>query len=335
MSRVAFFLGIFFALGGVGVVSFSVLHVHAQDATAMADPLTLDVQPANPAPYGTLTITPSSTVYDIQSSTISVTLNGKSFYKGTGGTAVSIPVTGPGTTMTIGVKIVSVNGQVTSKTITIKPASVALVVEPVSTTHPFYQGAGLVTSNAPIRVVAIPDLRLTPTKPISADSLVYTWKFGDQVLEQDSGIGKSVLSAVAPPRYRDADLSVTVATQDGSIVAEGNTTVSAVEPITLIYGNDPLLGPLYDNVLPSAVTMSDAESTYRGVAYYYSEAPAITWTVNGEQSGSAQDLTVRASGNGAGSAVVAFQADQNDTSITANSTVAVTFGSAKSGFFGL
>jgi hypothetical protein len=320
-----------------GALSVSTIAAHAQDAGTMAsaDPLTLDVQPENPQPYGTITITPSSTVFDIQTMAISITVNGSAFYRGTGGSSVSVPVGGPGTVTKIVIRATPPTGQSTTKTIVIHPASVALVVEAQSSTHPFYQGAGLVSSNAAVRVVAIPDVRTSPTKSVPAASLVYTWKFGDQILEQDSGIGKSVLNATAPPRYRDAPITVTVATQDGSIVAAGSTSVSPVDPVTEIYVNDPLMGPLFDTALTNTTSLTGTEATYRGVGYYYSETPTITWDVNGEPSGSASDITVRSTGSGTGSAILAFQADQSDASLTSNSTVSVLFGQPTSGFLGL
>jgi hypothetical protein len=301
-----------------------------------ADPLTLDVSPQYPAPYQSATITPSSSVFDMAASTIVVTVNGKSLYKGTGGSGISVPLGGPGSVTDVVVTISGDGQPAASKELVFHPESVALVVEPVSGTHPFYEGSGLVTSEGRVRIVAIPDVRTSPSHALDPASLIYTWYLGDQELESDSGTGKSVLDANAPQQYRDATVSVTVSSPDGNEIAQSQTTISPVSPLVRLYENDPLLGPLYDNALGNSVTMPDAEDTYRGVPYYFSETPVVSWGVNGVPSGTANDITVRSSGNGQGSAVLTFSATESDTSQSANSTVSVNFGQQQSsGIFGL
>ena len=120
------------------------------------------------------------------------------------------------------------------------------------------------------------------------------------------------------------------------LVAQANTTISPVDPVTRIYEEDPLLGPLFDNALTSSFTMSDAEDTFLGVPYYFSDTPTLDWTVNGNDSGSDPDITVRSSGSGSGTAELSFNATDPSTTQTANSTVSVDFGQQNgSGFLGL
>jgi ribosomal protein L31 len=325
-----------FILVIIALFCYSILLVHAQTlGSCSVQAITLDVSPLYPAPYQNITLTPSSTTFDIAGATVSITVNGTSFYKGSGGNPVTIPMGGPGSATKIKVTATSA-GQTYSQSITLRPAEVALIVEPVSTTHPFYLGTGLVGSEGSIRLVAIPDLRTSAGKSLDPATLEYTWKLGDQVLENDSGVGKSVLVATAPQRYRDADVSVLVQNSDGSLLAQAATSISPVDPVALVYLNDPLLGPLFDNALTGTFSMSDAEDTYRGVPYYFSETPTLNWTVNGVDSSTDKDLTVRSTGSGTGSAILSFSASQNDTSQSTNATLNVNFGQAKSlGFFGL
>jgi hypothetical protein len=312
---------------------FIACQAHAQSLTA--DAFTVDVSPSYPAPYQNVVITPSSTLFDIAGATVTISVNGKAFYKGSGGTSVSVPIGGPGTSTKIVVSA-KYGGQVSTKTFVVQPASVALVVEPVSTTHPFYAGMGLVAPEGRVRLIAIPDLRTSATKALDPTTLEYTWKLGEQILESDSGIGKSVLSAAAPERYRDAEVSVIVSSPDGSLNAQAQTTISPVDPLTRIYRDDPLLGPLFDTAVQPSITLAGTEDTYRGVAYYFSSVPSFTWAVNGVTSGTDKNITVRSSGSGVGSAVLNFTADQSSTSQTANTTVSVNFGQQKSfGFLGL
>jgi hypothetical protein len=313
-----------------------ITNAQVNDAASGADPITLDVSPQYPAPYQTVTISPSSSVFDITDTTVTVTLNGKAFYKGTGGSTITVPMGGPGSTADVVVTFSGDGQSPASQELVFHPESVALVVEPVSGTHPFYEGSGLVTSEGRVRIVAIPDIRTSPTHAIDPSALTYTWSLGDQELDTDSGTGKDVLDATAPQQYRDADVSVVVTSPDGSEVAQADTTISPTDPIVRIYENDPLLGPLYDNALSGTVTLNGPEETYRGVPYYFSVTPPVIWNMNGVQSGTTDNITVRSTGNGQGSAVLDFSANDSDTSQSADSTISVNFGQQQSGgIFGL
>jgi ribosomal protein L31 len=329
ISGVAVLLVLMFS----GIALFGT-HTFAQ-SIGSTDPLDVDVSPQYPTPYQNIVVTPSSTLFDISAATVSVTVNGTPFYSGSGQQSVSVPVGGPGTSTKIVVTAVSA-GQSYTQSITIRPASVALVTEGVSSTHPFYEGGDLVGSNGRVRLIAIPDLRTSSGAQIDPSTLEYTWKLGDQVLQEDSGIGKNVLDATAPEKYRDADITVTVANSDNPLIAQSETSVSPVDPVTLVYRDDPLLGPDFDVALQNSTTMSDTEETYLGVPYYFSDPPTVTWTVNGTQSSSDDDITVRSSGNGQGTAVLNYTASDPSATQTANSTLSVVFGNQQSsGLFGL
>jgi len=210
--------------------------------------------------------------------------------------------------------------------VTIRPADVALITEPISTTHPFYEGGSLVASEGRVRLVAVPDLRTSGGGAISPANLVYTWRNGEQILQGASGIGKSVLTANAPVRYRDARITVTVSTQDQSIVAEASTVISPVDPVMRAYRNDPLLGPRFETALPANLTLAGAEETFRAVPYYFSEAPPITWQVNGTPSDTDKDITVRATGAGEGTAVLTASSNLANSLQSAETALRVKFG---------
>jgi hypothetical protein len=339
ISAQSFLVLVLSSLFVVGLISAAIFasSAYAQTASGTAaapNPLTIDVSPQYPTPYQTVTVTPSSSTFDIDSASISVKVNGVAFYKGTGGAGINVPLGGAGSTTKIVVTATDA-GQVSTQEITLSPASVALIVEPDSTTHPFYAGGSLVPSEGAVRLIAIPDLVSASGKELDPSTLEYTWKSGDDVLDSDSGIGQSVLNATAPQRYRDTDVSVTVSDPNGPLIAQAQTTISPVDPITRIYESDPLLGPLFDTALSDSFTMNDTEDTFHGVPYYFSNPPSLTWLVNGDTSGTDEDLTVRSTGNGTGSAVINFAASDDSIQASANSSVSVQFGQASTGFLGL
>jgi hypothetical protein len=305
---------------------------HAQIGTT--DPLTLTINPDYPRPYQIITVTPDSTLIDLSASTVSFSVNGKVVQTGSGGESASIAVGGPGTVTNITVTATN-NGQKYTKSISIHPADVSLIVEPTSTNHPFYEGASLIGSEGRVRIIAVPDLRNAKGIQISSDNLVYTWKNADQILQSSSGIGKSVLTATAPVRYRDTTITVTVSSQDSSVVGQASIAITPRDPLIRVYENDPLLGPLFDTALSNSVTIAGSEDTYRAVPYYFTSIPSLTWTVNGTASQTGQDITVRPAGNGQGSAVLGVSGSSGTLGQTANSTLSITFGKTSSGLFGL
>ncbi|CAN5709989.1 hypothetical protein BH11PAT2_BH11PAT2_08630 [soil metagenome] len=327
-------LGVYVLLGICALGAAGSFVAHAQSTQfGNVDPLSLTISPDYPQPYQIVTVTPGSDLLDLSASTVTFTVNGVVVQKGSGSESASIAVGGPGSVTNIVLTVVN-NGQTYTEKTSIRPADVALILEPISTTHPFYEGASLIGSEGRLRLIAVPDLRTSVGKPIPASQLVYTWKNDDQILQSSSGIGKSVLSAVASVRYRSSVISVIVSSQDSSIVGSASVNISPTDPIVNIYENDPLLGPRYENALPRDVTLNGSEDTYRVVPYYFSSLPSLTWSVNGTASQTGKDITVRPSGNGQGTALLAVDAESSSPIQSGNASLSITFGAAVKNIFG-
>jgi hypothetical protein len=323
------FYTLFFLLG-----VFLPLSVFAQGYNPQ-DSLSVSIVPEHPKPYETVSVTPRSSLLDLISSTVTISANGKKVEEGSGLVTGYVRAGAPGEKTTITVSVVS-GGTTYTKTIVIRPASVALVVEPASTTHPFYLGGSLVASEGLVRLIAIPDFQSAPGVSIKNDQLTYTWRLGQQVLQSVSGIGKSSVTATAPVRYRDATLSVTVTNSENTMVAYASTIIAPTDPIIKVYANDPLLGPLFDRALPNSLTMETTEQTFRMVPYFFATTPSLSWSVNGSPGGVEKDVTVRATGNGKGSAVMEASAKLAETFQSAKTSLSVSFGEQSGlGIFGL
>jgi hypothetical protein len=300
------------------------------------DPLTLSVSPLYPRPYQTVSIAPRSTLLDLSASNVKVSVDGKIIYEGSGTQATSVRAGALGERTTVVVTVTDPFGKTYSKTQVLRPAEVSLVLEPASTAHPFYQGGSLVSSEGKVRLVALADFRSGPGTRLSPSSLVYTWRLGNRVLTDSSGIGRSTLTATAPVRHRNADVSVTVTSPDNTLVGEARTLISAVDPLARIYRNDPLLGPNFDVALSGNFSMPDTEATFRAVGYFFAVPPTFAWTVNKATNGTDKDITVRATGSGQGTARLGVTVIESGTRTSAENNVAVTFGSSTGfGFFGL
>ena len=249
---------------------------------------------------------------------------------------MNVSVGGPGSLTTIRVTAV-VEGTTYSRELRVRPSEVSLIVEPLTSSHPFYLGGTGVASEGTLRLIAVPDLRNSAGTRIDPDTLVYTWRLGDRILTEHSGIGKSYLSATAPVRYRDTQVSVIVTTPDSSSVGRAEVLVSPIDPIVRVYRNDPLLGPLFGTALTGTAALAGDEQTFRAVPYHFAGTPAVTWLVNGAESGGDDDITLRATGSGGGVASLVARVRQAATFAFAESRLQVTFGNERGGLgiFGL
>ncbi len=322
-----------FALLLGAALLFCAVPAHAQFTGV--DPLTVTLSPQDPGPYQTVTVTPQSTTIDLVSGTVRVSVNGTVVSDGAGASSVPVTVGGPGESTTISVRA-TVDGQTYDKSITIRPASVALIVDPISTTHPFYEGASLPAPSGRVRVVALADLRSNASTRLAPQNLVYTWKVGDQTLTDQSGMGRSVLSATAPIQYRDAEITVTVTSPSNpNLVAQASTLITPVAPIARMYLDDALMGPLFDHALGSTFAMAGEEESIRGVGYFFGATPSLAWAVNGQAASSEQDVTVRTTGAGAGTAGLSLVASSQNPSQSASAQTSVQFGAkSASNIFG-
>lgn len=300
---------------------------HAQTIPSI-DPLALSVSPQYPRPYETVTATVSSTLLDLASSEITFYQDGKILAENE--RKASVKLGGPGTKTSIRV-VVKGDGVTSERTITVAPADVSLVVEPSSTVPAFYLGAPLPAPEGSVRLVAVTDFRTAPGTSIAPESLVYNWKLGDRQLTAESGIGKNVLTAVAPTRYRDARILLTVTTRDKALVGQASVVVAPVSPVVRIYRNDPLLGIDFARALEGTFALPGAEEAFRAVPYHFKTPPVLSWTLNGSETGTDPDLTVRTTGGQAGSALLGVAAKGEGLFANAERSITIEFGRTSSG----
>ena len=321
-----------FAAFALTLALFSALPAHAQLIPGF-EPVTLSLSPQHPRPYATAKVTVASTLVNLSVSDITISVNG--VVVGENVRSATVTFGGPGTKTLISATVVAPEGTY-RKELVVYPADVALILEPVTTAPPLYEGARNVASEGSVRLIALPEFVTANGTRLSASDLSYEWRFGDKMLAEYSGIGKNVLTATAPVRYRDATVTVTVTSRDGSLVAEAQRVVSPQDPMVYVYRRDPLSGLEFTRALSSTYTMLGTEETLRAVPYFFSSAPTYSWTLNSAPSGSNQDLTLRTEGTDPGTASVRLRASSGGGVVpqSAETAFVVEFGE-RTGLFNL
>lgn len=309
--------------------------IAASQSMSGVDPLTVNLSPRYPRPYETVTLTPQSTLVDLSGSTVVVVAAGKEVGRGSGRESYQIPIGGTGTSVPVKVTVTAPDGVYTEELI-IRPADVSLVIDAISTAHPFYQGGALVAPEGRVRVIALADLRTSPGSRIASSDLIYTWKSGGRILTADSGLGKSVLTATAPVLFRDANVSVTIASRDGAIVGEASVHIAPTEPLLLIYKDGPLEGPRFLRAVSGTYELKETEEAFRAVPYFFAHRPTLNWKLGSDTVGHEDSITVRTTGSEAGVAALSVNARQTGEYYSADAKASIQYGSSPdSGFFGI
>lgn len=302
----------------------------AQAQSFGTEAISIVVSPQYPRPFQTVTITPRSTLLNLASSEITITANGAVIEKGSGERSVDVVMGAPGSSTTIRVTATQ-GGTSESAEVTLRPTDVSLVVEPLTTGHPLYDGGLLVAPEGMVRLVALTDFRNTNGARIPSSALSYTWRVGNRILTEESGIGRSVLTATAPVQYRTSGVSVTVSTTNETMSGYAATEVSPATSNLLVYRADPLLGIDLAHALSGTVALLGEENTFAAVPFNFTEEPNLTWAVNNAVMGNDSTLTLRAQTEGSARASVNVSAT-GATGESARSAFEVTFVRAQNVF---
>jgi hypothetical protein len=327
----------FAALVGIALVLPLVSSAQSFDVgDAGGEPFTVSVYPQYPAPYGTATISLLSSSLDLANATISVSVAGKKIYSGSV-RPVAVALGRAGSVASVSVTVSS-GGANYSKALSLQPQDVVLVAEPVSSAPPLYPGKALVALEGRVRVIALANFGTAGGGALDPSKLVYTWTVNDVRIANSSGIGKDAIMVASPIQYRASDVSVAVASSDGSMVGGAALSLAATDPFVRIYENDPLLGIRYDRELSGHYAIAGTESALYAAPFALpttNGAPLLKWFLNGAAAQTGSLIALRPSGKGEGGASLSLVASAGRYT-SASASLSLSFG-GKSGanFFGL
>lgn len=299
-------------------------------------PFTLSISPEYPAPYGRVIVSAASSFLDLANSTMVVTSGGKKVHEGSV-QPVAVTLSGAGSIAKVEVAITA-GGKTYRDTLSIQPQDVVLVVEPVSSAPPLYPGKPLPPLGGDVRVVAVANLRTAGGTALDPAPLSYAWTVEGARIANASGIGKSAILVASPMKYRGRDVSVAIASRDGTLVGGSTISLTSWEPSIRLYENDPLLGIRFDRALGSSYRIAAAESTLYAAAFSLPTtigAPLLQWFLNGSPVETGNSITLRPAGAGRGTASLSLTASSGGLA-TASANLSLSFGSESGGgFFGL
>lgn len=248
--------------------------------------LTVTSTPQNPKPEEEIKVDVQSNLTNLSKATITWTLNGKIVARGIGEKSFSFKNGVSGKTTRLVVSITTADGESISRELSWNPIGASILWEANTYTPPFYKGKALMTPQAEVRAIVIPDTNGS-NNSLSAGNFVYNWKKDDFVISNASGYNKNTFTFQGPKPYALLNVKVQISPLIGSGNSEISINIPSAKPFILFYENDPLQGILYNKTLSSTITLSKKELSLSAEPYFFSPNRAenvysnYSWALNG------------------------------------------------------
>ncbi len=322
-------------------IVFSIHGANAQGVPVSPYSLEISMSTESPTPGQTLTLTAKSYSIDINSATLTWTVDGKQIQKGAGLTSLEVKAPSLGKESKITVTAISTKGITFSNSLSLSSGSVDLIMENTGYVPPFFQGKTPVSYQNTTNIIALPHLADSKGVEYDPKTLVYQWKKNSRVVEDQSGYGKQVFSLIGEIVPRATILNVTASTRDGSKRASATISVSYNSPSLTFYIDDPLYGPFWNTAVNETIFIGKEKETNILMTPYGFNKPTnqlgnliLSWMINGYERPELEtneSITLRAPDNADGSSNIELTIkNKKDILQTASAGFSVRFSSKSS-----
>jgi hypothetical protein len=284
--------------------------------------LEIAINPENPEPNETVTITINSNLYDLDRSKITWYVDGKVTKTDMGLKKFSTNAGNNGKKTTIKVAIETFSGETKEIEAYFIPTFVDLIYEAVSYTPPFYKGKTLNPNQGVIVVNAIPEFVTPNGERISNNNLIYSWKKDRKTFTDSSGLGKNTFIYNGTVPIKEALIEVTVSSLDNEIYASKMIIINHDTPKIVFYEDNPIYGIMFNRAIKTGVRMITDEFKVRAIPYFttvgYTNSPDLDfkWSLNNSSISNLTDedknvMIFRQESEGSGSATVGLKVENN------------------------
>jgi hypothetical protein len=246
--------------------------------------VTIDVSPQFPKANEIVNITTSAFGTNLNTATISWSINGRVIESGVGVTKFSVNSGNYGETKNVSVSIQPAGQPNITRTTTIAPQEVSIIYEAESYIPPFYKGKGLFNKEGTVKFVAMPNMTSSSGVRLNPTTLTYRWIINDTVQGSLSGYGKNFYIYRGSILGDAVKVEVEVSSADGKTKGRGIILTSPQSSEALFYEKNPLYGILYNKEISSnPFTLQDSEVTLKVEPLFLSSKSSLeyTWAING------------------------------------------------------
>lgn len=276
----------------------------------------LDVQvfPPSPGPNTPVQISIESYLTDLFKANIAWSLNGTVVSRGVGRTSFNFKTGPSGETTHVSLSFTSNTGEVVNKDFYFTPVGATIMWEADTYTPPFYKGKALLSYEAGVRIIALPNTG-DSGNPLGTGDLVYLWKKDGNPIASSSGFNKNTFSFTSPRPLTQAKIGLEVSSLDDRARSEMQIYLPQTSPFILFYKDDPLLGTQYEKPFFDTTTLNSGSLSLVAEPYFFSNevgegAPPTlrySWLVNGKTiKNYGRTITLRNSTGEKGSSLVSL-----------------------------
>lgn len=232
--------------------------------------LLIKISPEYPGPQEVVTALVSSSSFNLDLANITWTLGGKKISSNVGQKSVSFKVGEVGEPLSV--KAVATLGNTSSSgTILINPSEINILWQATDVyVPPFYKGKALPTSEASIKITAVPNIWRNNGGTYKTSDLSYKWRRDSEVLGSLSGRGVSTLFLKNDYLKKTEQIGVEVRNTSDFKVGKEEVVIQIVEPKVLFYEKNPILGILYGKALSGSLPLSNEELSIAAEPYFFS-----------------------------------------------------------------
>jgi hypothetical protein len=244
--------------------------------------LTVDLEPAYPAPGETFTAKANDYALPIQGAGLRWIIDGKVAPQYDNLRSLSLIAKGAGEKTTIELVIDLPGGSNVRTTKVITPVYLDIIIEPQTRTPAFYRGRALPSIGSTVNATALVD-----SDSVLPSNLIYTWRLNNETLEGGSVRGNNTVTFLMP-RGQFATLSLEVRRPDGTTIARRIFDLPSVTPHLSFYEVSPLYG-LTTKSIPETLPLVGAGLAVRAEPYYldlltYNNPDFLEWQIDNVRS---------------------------------------------------
>ncbi len=221
----------------IGIMALFLIIPFFTFAQNIATSFNLNVSPANPAPGESVSVSVSSSQFNIDLANISWSLDGKVVSSGIGEKTFSLKAPVGGKTSVVLVTVTPSKGQSIEKSVNISSGDLDLIWESVDGyTPPFYRGKTLPIKQSVIKIVAIPDVRSSSGSNAKINDFVYSWRKDGSNMAGQSGLAKN--SFQFANQILDQNNRIDVSATNGTKTVENSMIITPFTPEIVFYKFD-------------------------------------------------------------------------------------------------
>jgi hypothetical protein len=270
----------------IGLLFTTPTVLNAQFGLDSAD-VNVNIYPEEPEPNQSVDVVLESYVTDINKAKITWLVNGVEKKSGNGLKNFTFTTGNAGVTTTLGIIIVTAEGQTVNITRRLRPFSIDLMWQSESYTPPFYKGKALFSPQNTITIIAMPHMTNSSGSEVSPKNLTYRWLKNGTVQDADSGYGKNTYTFTQGVIARPFEIMVEVSNSDSSSTGFARIDVPMNDPFILFYKKSPLYGIEFQNALSGKVKLTNSkEIAVVGVPFFFGTTNQniglmYKWAING------------------------------------------------------